>query len=113
MFEEEYNPNISEQEQRILHGWDMEDAEFEGELAPSFKAFHGRDAVAGVDYNPGDLCQDDYEYFTGTGRYSNTAPVDGYTDTSDWRYPDDELPLSCEDCGECGWGILDCTKNRR
>ena len=39
---------------------------------PSFKLQFGRPPVAGKDYDPNDvLCQDDYEYLTGTGRYTN------------------------------------------
>lgn len=44
-------------------------------VAPSFRANFGHDPVPGEDYDPdGDLCQDDYEYYTGTGRYSHTPP---------------------------------------
>jgi HPt (histidine-containing phosphotransfer) domain-containing protein len=40
-------------------------------IYPSFKELHGRDAIAGQDYAPdAALCQDDYEYFTGTGQYA-------------------------------------------
>lgn len=43
---------------------------------PSFKAIVGRDAQAGEDYDPdGAMCQDDYEYFNGTGAYTNDAWV--------------------------------------
>lgn len=39
---------------------------------PSFKAIHGHDPIPGKDFDPDhDLCQDDYEYFSGTGRYSD------------------------------------------
>lgn len=43
---------------------------------PSFFATHGRKPIAGKDYDPeGSLCQDDYEYLSGTGRYSdNVSP---------------------------------------
>jgi hypothetical protein len=45
----------------------------EQEPYPSFQALHGREPIAGVDFDPdGFTCQDDYEYFTGTGRYTNT-----------------------------------------
>ncbi len=41
---------------------------------PSFKAIHGRAPIAGEDYNPDhDIQQDDYEYYTGTGPYSDNA----------------------------------------
>lgn len=37
-----------------------------------FKAVYGRDPIPGVDFDPDDpLCQDDYEYFSGTGRYKS------------------------------------------
>lgn len=40
--------------------------------SPSFKAQHGRQPIAGRDFNPeGSLCQDDHEYLTGTGHYSD------------------------------------------
>lgn len=47
------------------------------EQYPSFFAQYGRKPVAGQDYDEnGDLCQDDYEYFTGTGQYSDrVAPA--------------------------------------
>lgn len=39
---------------------------------PSFFATHGRKPIAGKDYDPeGSLCQDDYEFLSGTGRYSD------------------------------------------
>ena len=45
------------------------------QLFPSFKAFYDREPLAGKDYDPdGSMCQDDYEFFTGTGRYSDDAP---------------------------------------
>jgi hypothetical protein len=45
----------------------------EQEPYPSFKALHGREPIAGADFDPDKgMCQDDYEYFTGTGRYTNT-----------------------------------------
>lgn len=40
----------------------------------SFKATFQRDAVASVDYDPDDVRQDDYEFYTGTGRYSDNGP---------------------------------------
>jgi hypothetical protein len=67
-----------EEEQRVL----AEMAKY-----PSFKALNGHAPVAGKDYNPdGDMCQDDYEYFTGTGQYSDIGqaevpfPEDGLSD---------------------------------
>lgn len=37
---------------------------------PGFQAQAGRAPIAGQDYDPdGAFCTDDYEYFTGTGRY--------------------------------------------
>ena len=39
---------------------------------PSFQAQTGHAPVAGIDYDPDDTpCQDDYEFFTGTGRYTD------------------------------------------
>jgi hypothetical protein len=39
---------------------------------PGFRLLTGREPIAGKDYDAdGTLCQDDYEYLTGTGRYSN------------------------------------------
>jgi hypothetical protein len=39
---------------------------------PGFELLMGRKPVAGKDYSEeGDFCQDDAEYFSGTGRYSN------------------------------------------
>ncbi len=39
---------------------------------PSFDAQTGHAPAAGVDYDPdGAPCQDDYEYFTGAGRYTD------------------------------------------
>jgi hypothetical protein len=39
---------------------------------PSFLLNTGRTPVAGKDFNPDkEMCQDDYEYYTGTGRYTN------------------------------------------
>jgi hypothetical protein len=47
------------------------------QLFPSFKAFYGREPIAGKDYDPdGDMCQDDYEFLTGTGRYSDDVKPD-------------------------------------
>src|SRR5262245_61898429 len=44
---------------------------------PSFKAQHGRLPIAGKDYEPdAAMCQDDYEYLSGTGRYSDEADID-------------------------------------
>lgn len=41
---------------------------------PSFKATHGRAPIAGQDYDPDKgLCQDEHEFLTGTGRYSDDA----------------------------------------
>lgn len=46
---------------------------------PSFKAQHGRAPIAGQDYDPdATWCQDDYEYYTGTGRYSDDVPADEF-----------------------------------
>lgn len=43
---------------------------------PSFFAIHGRKPIAGKDFDPEvGLCQDDYEYFSGTGRYSDEAKI--------------------------------------
>lgn len=52
----------------------------EQEQYPSFKAIYGREPVAGQDYDPdGSFCRDDYEFFTGTGRYSDdVAPQFDY-----------------------------------
>lgn len=37
---------------------------------PGFRTLHGRNPITGRDFNPDKgLCQDDYEYLTGTGRY--------------------------------------------
>jgi hypothetical protein len=70
-FTEEY-----EEEQRILAGM----AKY-----PSFKAMNGRAPVAGKDYDPnGAMCQDDYEYFTGTGQYSDIGEAEV-------PFPDDSL----------------------
>lgn len=44
-------------------------------LYPSFKGWYGRSPVAGQDYDPDDLCQDDHEYLTGTGQYSDDVHV--------------------------------------
>ncbi len=38
---------------------------------PSFMATYGRKPKPEIDFDPDDLCQDDYEYFTGTGRYTD------------------------------------------
>jgi hypothetical protein len=39
---------------------------------PSFELLMGRKPIAGKDYSEeGDFCQDDAEYFSGSGRYSN------------------------------------------
>jgi len=41
------------------------------DIPESFREQTGRDAVAGVDFDPEkSMCRDDYEFFTGTGRYS-------------------------------------------
>lgn len=41
---------------------------------PSFFAQFGRHPIAGDDFSAdGPMCQDDYEYFTGTGAYSDTG----------------------------------------
>lgn len=45
----------------------------EQEPYPSFEAQYGRKPEPGRDFDPdAGMCQDDYEYFTGTGRYTNT-----------------------------------------
>jgi len=45
--------------------------------AASFLAQTGKKPVAGIDYDPDEpMCQDDYEYFTGTGGYSNSPMED-------------------------------------
>jgi hypothetical protein len=88
-FTEEY-----EEEQRIL----AEMAKY-----PSFKALTGHAPVSGKDYNPnGDMCQDDYEYFTGTGRYSDIGQAEV-------PFPDDEPDESMDGdhqsaLASCGWG---------
>ena len=38
---------------------------------PSFKAQYGRQPIVGVDYDPDGMSQDEYEYLTGTGQYSD------------------------------------------
>ena len=38
---------------------------------PSFRACFNRSPIPGIDYDPDNLSQDDYEYFTGTGQYSD------------------------------------------
>lgn len=41
---------------------------------PSFRATTGRAPIAGKDYHPDNtMCQDDYEYYTGTGQYSDNV----------------------------------------
>lgn len=40
-------------------------------LYPSFFALNGRKPIAYVDYDPDNLQQDDYEFYTGTGLYSD------------------------------------------
>jgi len=51
---------------------------------PSFFAQYGRKPIAGQDYDEhGFFCQDDYEYYTGTGRYSDEVKpknLQGYTE---------------------------------
>lgn len=40
--------------------------------AQSFKAIHGRAPIAGHDYDrDGELCQDDHDYLSGSGQYSD------------------------------------------
>lgn len=46
------------------------------ERFPSFFAIEHRKPIAGQDYNPDNLCQDDHEYFTGTGRYTDYPESD-------------------------------------
>lgn len=48
----------------------------------SFNTITGRDPVAGKDFDAnGDICQDDYEFLTGTGRYADdTCRICGGTD---------------------------------
>ena len=42
------------------------------QLYPSFKAIYGREPVAGRDYDQdGEMCQDDHDFFAGTGQYSD------------------------------------------
>lgn len=41
------------------------------EKPAGFKKQYGYDPVPGVNYDPNNICQDDYEYLTGTGQYSN------------------------------------------
>jgi len=66
---------------------------------PSFRAINGRAPVAYVDFDPdNDFCQDDYEFFTGTGRYSDDVPIE------DWE---DDCPLDGDHdsaLASCGWG---------
>lgn len=39
---------------------------------PGFKLVHGREPIEGQDFDPnGHFCQEDYEFLTGTGRYTN------------------------------------------
>lgn len=43
----------------------------------SFEERYGRKPVAGVDFDPeAPMCQDDHEYFTGTGRYAKNQGLD-------------------------------------
>ena len=60
-------------------------------LYPSFYANTGRRPIAGVDYNPhATMCQDDYEYFTGTGCYTdNPLKLEDDYDPRDDYEPDD------------------------
>lgn len=53
---------------------------------PSFKALYSREPIAGQDFDPDNLCQDDYEYFTGTGQYSDNG----------------KYPMTKSECGRLG-----------
>jgi hypothetical protein len=46
----------------------------------SFETQYGRKPAAGIDYDPDSaLCQDDYEYFTGTGAYADKTTMNTQT----------------------------------
>lgn len=72
---------------------------YEGKLQavgkhPSFRAIHGRAPVGGKDYDiEKPMCQDDYEFYTGTGAYSD------YATPADNTVPD-ETPLGEKYGGE-------------
>jgi hypothetical protein len=60
---------------------------------PSFFAVYGRKPVPGQDFDPDPaMCQDDYEFYTGTGRYTDypdpNSPINQYDPREDYE-PDD------------------------
>jgi hypothetical protein len=63
---------------------------------PSFLLNTGHTPVAGKDFNPDKtMCQDDYEYLTGTGRYTNNieeVTVDEGDDVEDYDPREDYEP---------------------
>ena len=60
-------------------------------MYPSFKAIHKRCPMAFVDYDPGTLCQDDYEYFSGEGQYSDDFFEDIAILEKDRKIEEDEI----------------------
>ncbi len=89
---------VAKQALQKYHFYEGETADgIDGDVSkyPSFFKNHGRHPVPGVDYDPEEgFCQDDYEYFTGTGQYSDTGarPSDN-TPTYDDRYDPKESYL--------------------
>lgn len=83
-----------------LHAMDFESLREMGTepKAPSFKAINGRAPVAHEDYDPDNISQDDYEFLTGTGGYSDDVSPE------DWE---DDCPLDGDHesaLASCGWG---------
>jgi hypothetical protein len=63
-------------------------------MYPSFFAVHHREPVLGIDFDPdGGLCQDDYEYYTGTGRYTDNVEQDDEGAIVDLVCDDDGNPI--------------------
>lgn len=70
----------------------------------SFKEQHGRDPVAGVDYDPdAPMCQDDHDYLSGEGQYQGCSRLgrNGETNKPVWKV---RLDARCPDCQ--GRGIV-------
>lgn len=68
------------------------------EKSPSFKALYARAAVPGRDYDRNaPMCQDDCEYFSGTGAYSDLACICSY---APYRCPQHGVLENTPDAGK-------------
>jgi len=68
------------------------------EKSPSFFVIYGHMPIPGQDYDPDMvICQDDYEFYTGTGHYTNDPDEISDYDPRDDYEPDDSFYFRMDD----------------